>query len=175
MKGAAVKMSTLIALAFNDPYHAEELRLELLKKHGSDLGDLEEAVVLVHDWKNKIRLHHATHLTLPAALSGGFLGTLVGLMVFNPILALIGGVTGTGLGAAIGAVKEAGIKEDFMKELGHDLKPGSSALFILARKAAPEKIVEVLKDSGGKVLQTSLSHDDETKLQAALSKVHSDR
>lgn len=166
-------MSTLIALAFNDPYRAEEVRLELLRKHGSDLGDLEEAVVLVHDWKNKIRLHHATHLTFPAALSGGFLGTLVGLMVFNPILALIGGVTGTGLGAAIGAVKEVGIEEDFMEELGRGLKPGSSALFILARRTAPDKIVDALKDSGGKVLQTSLSHDDETKLKAALNEVQS--
>jgi len=31
------------------------------------------------------------------------------------------------------------------------------------------KVLEDLKGSGGKVLKTSLSHDDETKLQAALS------
>jgi len=45
----------------------------------------------------------------------------------------------------------------------------SSALFVLVRKATPDKVLEELAGSGGKVLKSSLSHDDEAKLQAALS------
>jgi uncharacterized membrane protein len=56
-----------------------------------------------------------------------------------------------------------------MKELAETLKPGSSTLFVLVRKATPDKVLEELKGTGGKVLRTSLSHDDEAKLQAALS------
>jgi uncharacterized membrane protein len=37
------------------------------------------------------------------------------------------------------------------------------------RKATPDKVLDELKGSGGKVLKTSLSHDDEVKLQAALN------
>jgi uncharacterized membrane protein len=50
---------------------------------------------------------------------------------------------------------------------------GSSALFVLVRKVTPDKVVDELKGTGGKVLKTSLSHDDETKLQEALSAANS--
>jgi len=57
----------------------------------------------------------------------------------------------------------------FMKELAAGLPLESSALFILVRKVAPERVLEELKGAGGKVLKTSLTHEDEAKLQAALS------
>ncbi len=44
-------------------------------------------------------------------------------------------------------------------------------LFALVRKSTPDKVLEELKGSGGTILQTSLSHDDEARLQAALSAV----
>jgi len=49
------------------------------------------------------------------------------------------------------------------------MQPGSSALFVLARRATPDKVLAELQGSGGTIMQTSLSHDDEAKLQAALS------
>jgi uncharacterized membrane protein len=55
-----------------------------------------------------------------------------------------------------------------MKELAETLAAGSSALFVLVRKATPDKVLEEIKGTGGKVLKTSLSHDDEAKLRAAL-------
>jgi uncharacterized membrane protein len=49
--------------------------------------------------------------------------------------------------------------------------PGSSALFVLIRRASPDRgrVLEELKGSGGKILKTSLSHEDEAIIQAALS------
>ena len=61
-----------------------------------------------------------------------------------------------------------------MKDLGSHLKPGTSALFIVAKKGKPEAILKELGKFGGKVLQTSLKHDDEAKLRAALHAVKSD-
>jgi len=55
-----------------------------------------------------------------------------------------------------------------MKDLAGTLENGTSALFVLVRKATPDKVLEELKDYGGAVLRTSLSHNDEAKLQAAL-------
>jgi uncharacterized membrane protein len=56
-----------------------------------------------------------------------------------------------------------------MKELDATMTPDSSTLFVLIRKATPDKVLEELKGTGGRVLKTSLSHESETKLQAALS------
>ncbi|HZD48581.1 MAG TPA: DUF1269 domain-containing protein, partial [Silvibacterium sp.] len=59
--------------------------------------------------------------------------------------------------------------DKFMKDLAENMKPGSSTLFVLVRKVTPDKVLDEIKGTGGKVLQTSLSHEDEAKLQAALS------
>ncbi|MGD8738929.1 MAG: DUF1269 domain-containing protein [Desulfobacterales bacterium] len=161
-------MSDLIAVAFDDEFKAERVRLDLLQMQHEHLVDLEEAAVLVHKKNGKVKLHHVTHFTVPVALGGGFVGCLIGLMLLNPALAFLGIVTGAGLGAVIGSLKEVGIEEKFMEDLGSHLKPGTSTLFIVAKKAKPGAILEELKKFGGKVLQTSLKHDDEDKLRAAL-------
>jgi uncharacterized membrane protein len=62
-----------------------------------------------------------------------------------------------------------GIDDTFMKELAATMQPGSSVLFVLVSKATPDKVLEEIQGTGGKILKTSLSHDDEAKLQAALS------
>jgi len=166
-------MSDLIAVAFDDEFKAERVRLDLMQMQHEHLVDLEEAAVVVHKKDGKVKLHHVSHFTVPVALGGGFVGSLVGLILINPALAIFGLVAGTGLGAAIGSLKEIGIEEKFMKDLGSHLKPGTSALFIVAKKARPEAILRELEKFRGKVLQTSLKHDDEEKLRAALDAVKS--
>jgi uncharacterized membrane protein len=167
-------MSDLIAVAFEDEFKAERVRLDLMQMQHEHLVDLEEAAVVVHKKDGKIKLHHVTHFMAPLALGGGFVGTLVGLILLNPVLALFGLMAGTGLGAVIGSLKEIGIEEKFMKDLASHLKPGTSALFIVAKKAKPEAILGELEKFSGKVLQTSLKHDDEEKLRAALAAAKSD-
>ena len=159
-------MSTLVVIGYNDPYQAEEVRLKLWKLQKDYLIDLEDAVVATKDQEGKIKLHQAVNLTAVGAASGGFWGSLIGLIFLNPLLGLaVGAVTG----AASGALTDVGINDRFMKDLADTMHPGSSALFVLARRATPDKVLEELRGSGGTILQTSLSHDDEAKLQAALS------
>ena len=44
-----------------------------------------------------------------------------------------------------------------------------STLVVLVRKVTPDKVLDEIRGTGGKILQTSLSHEDQRKLQAALS------
>src|SRR5271166_2367971 len=108
--------------------------------------------------------HTSVSGTADGAVSGGFLGSLTGLIFLN-----------AAAGAASGALTDVGINEHFMKELSAALSPGSSSLFVLVRKATPDrdKVLEELQGTGGKILKTSLSHEDEAKLQAALSAARS--
>jgi uncharacterized membrane protein len=159
-------MSTLVVVGYDEPYKAEEIRLKLKKQQSEYLLDLEDAVVAVKDEKGKVKLHQSVNLTAAGALSGGFWGSLIGLIFLNPIL---GFAMGAAAGAASGALTDLGIDDNFMKELAASMTPGSSTLFVLVRKSTPDKVLEELKGSGGRVLKTSLSHEDEAKLQAALS------
>ena len=159
-------MSTLVVIGYDDQFKADEVRLKLLKMQKDYLIDMEDAVVAVKDPKGKVRLQQAVNLTAAGAVSGGFWGALIGLIFLNPLLGMAVGATA---GAVSGALTDLGIDDKFMKELATTMKPGSSVLFVLVRKATPDKVLEEIKGSGGKVLRTSLSHDDEAKLQAALS------
>ena len=159
-------MSTLVVIGYKDLYQAEEVRLKLWKLQKDYLIDLEDAVVATKDQDGKVKLHQAVNLTATGALSGGFWGSLIGLIFLNPLLGL---AMGAAAGAVSGALADVGINDRFMRQLAATMQPGSSALFVLARKATPDKVLEEIQGTGGTILQTSLSHEDEAKLQAALN------
>lgn len=159
-------MSTLVVVGYNDQFKAEEVRLKLWQMQKEYLIDLEDAVVATKDDKGKVKLHQAVNLTATGAASGGFWGTLIGMIFLNPLLGL---AVGAAAGAVSGALSDVGINDDFMKELAETMTPGSSALFVLVRKLTQDKVMTELEGSGGKVLKTSLSHEDEQRLQAVLN------
>ena len=115
-------MSNLIVVAYNDPFQAEEVRTKLRKLQQEYLIDLEDAVVAVKDEKGKVKLHQTYNLTASGALSGGFWGTLIGLIFLNPLLGL---AVGAGAGAVSGALTDVGINDDFMKDLASPFQNGS--------------------------------------------------
>lgn len=159
-------MSTLVVVAYDDKYKAEEIRLMLRKLQQDYLIDLEDAVVAVKDDEGKVKLHQAVNMTAAGAVSGGFWGTLIGLIFMMPLLGL---AAGAAAGAVSGALTDVGIDDKFMKNLAETMKNGSSVLFVLVRKVTADKVLEQLAGTGGTVLKTSLTHEDEAKLQAALS------
>ena len=99
-------------------------------------------------------------------MNGGFWGALIGLLFLNPLLGM---AVGAATGAVSGALTDVGINDNFMKDLAAGLPLGGSALFVLIRRSTPERVLEEVKGAGGKILKTSLTHEDEAKLQAALS------
>ena len=159
-------MSTLIVVGYDERFKAEEVRIKLQKLQREYLLDLEDAVVAFKDEKGRIKLDQAVNMTAKGAASGGFWGALVGLIFLNPLL---GFAMGAAAGAVSGALTDVGINDNFMKELAATMAPGSSTLFVLVRKSTPDKVLEELEGTGGRVLKTSLSNEDEAKLQAALS------
>ena len=163
-------MSTFVAVCYPDQHRAHEVRLELQKLQADYLLDIDDAVVAVKDENGKLKLHQAFNMTAYGAASGGLWGSLVGLLFLNPLL-------GLGLGAAAGAVSGAltdiGISDELVKSIGEQLKPNTSALFALVRNETPDKVVEKIKEYGGTVLRSNLTHADEAKLQAALDEVKS--
>lgn len=158
-------MSTFVAIAYDDQSKAQEVRLELFKLQSKYLIEMEDAVVAVKDEKGKVKLHQTVNLTATGAVSGGFFGTLIGMLFLSPFLGM---AIGASAGAISGALTDAGINDQFMKDLANSLKPNSSVLFVLIRKVTADKVVEDVSQYGGTILQTSLSHQDEEKLQAAL-------
>jgi len=161
-------MSTLVVIDYESEVKAEEVRLALLKMQKEYLIDLGDAVVVVREANGKVKLRQLYSLTAAGAVSGGFWGALIGLLFLNPLFGMAIGATA---GAVSGALKDVGIDDNFMKELGATLKPGTAALCVLIRQMTPDKVVEELQKFGGTLIKTNLCNENEAKLREALSAV----
>jgi uncharacterized membrane protein len=161
-------MATLVVIDYESEIRAEEVRLALLKMQKEYLIDLDDAVVVVRDEKGKVKLRQLYNLTAAGAARGGFWGALMGLLFLNP---LFGFAIGASAGAISGALTDVGIDDNFMRELGNTLKPGTAALCVLIRQMTPDKVIDELRKFGGTLIKTNLCHENEAKLREALSAV----
>ena len=158
-------MSNLVVIGFDDETTAFEMRAELAKMQKEYLIEMEDVVVVTKDENDKVKLHQAVNLTASGAVGGTFWGMLIGFLFLNP---LAGAAVGAGAGALSGKLADIGINDQFMKDLAETFKPNTSALFVLVRKATPDKVLEGLKKFKGTVIQTSLTKDKEEELQKVL-------
>lgn len=160
-------MSELAAFVFNDETTAFEMRAALGRMQKEYLIHMDDAVVVTKDAEGAVKLHQAVNLTAAGAVGGGFWGMLIGMLFLNP---LAGMAFGASAGAISGKFSDLGIEDQLMKDLAASFTPGSSALFVLVRKATTDKVLEGLKEFAGKakVLKTSLSKDSEEALRKVL-------
>ena len=158
-------MANLVVIVYPDESRAAEVLATLQQLQKESLIDLEDAVCVVKNQEGKIKLQQSHNLTAKGAASGGFWGILIGLLFFVPVGGL---VIGAAAGALVGKLSDYGIDDKFARQLGEEMKPGSSGLFVLVRESTPDKVVPEISRFGGKVLHTSLTRETEAKLQAAL-------
>ena len=74
-------MSDLVVSVFDEEFRAQEVRIDLLKKSKKHLADLDDAVVVRRTASGQVKLHHVSHLTLEGVVGGGFLGSLLGIIL----------------------------------------------------------------------------------------------
>jgi uncharacterized membrane protein len=158
-------MSTLVAIAYPDAATAEQVRTELIQATKEHLVELHDAVVVERRDDGKIKLHQAVSTTGAGAAGGALWGGLIGLLFLAP---LFGMAVGAATGALVGKGSDAGVNDDFMKQLGTRLQPGGAALIALGRTDARDKLIERVRPYGGEIIQTSLDQEQEERLRAAL-------
>jgi uncharacterized membrane protein len=169
-------MSDLVVLDFDGVGTADDVLTKLRGMQKQNLIDLEDACVVVHTEAGKIQVKQAINLgALGAArgLSSGMLiGALAGLLVLNPLAGMtLGGLAGAGFGALSGSMADYGINDEFIQNLGKTISKGSSALFLLIKRSTPDKVLPEIEPFKPRVLKTSLSHEQEDKLRAAITNV----
>src|SRR5690349_21765213 len=134
-------MADLVVVAFPTEEKAEEVRQKLLDMQREYLIELGDAVVAVKHPNGRVKLNQLYH---PAA-------------------------AGAAAGALGGAMTDAGIEDQFMKDAAQTLQSGNAALFLLIRKMTTDKVLAALQGVGGTVMRTSFDHTKEEALREALA------
>jgi len=159
-------MSNLIVMSFNDETSANLFVGELGQLQKEQLIKLDDAATLVRGLDGKVKIKQARSLVGEGALGGAFWGLLIGMLFWMPFVGLAVGVA---TGALAGKGSDYGIDDDFIKQVSDTIKPGNSAIFVLVHDAQPDKVIDQLKRFNGKIIHTSLSTAQETKLKDAFS------
>ncbi len=160
-------MSNLIVIVFDEVDEAGQVRASLKSVEHEGRLRLDDSAVVVKDEKGKIHVKDQMDRGVKVgAVTGGLLGILLA-SVFFPIGGLIIGAVAGGL---IGSAAGLGISKSFVKEVSESMTENSSALFIIVRDGDPDIALAALRPYEGKILQTSLSNEDEESLRRALKK-----
>ena len=119
----------------------------------------------VKDEEGQVSLLQTYKPIATEAPNRGFWNSMVGLILMNPVMGMS---TSRRANAVGGALTEVGVDQDFLKDLTATFQNGTSVLFALVREASTEKVLAELRGTGGKLLETTLTHAEEARLQAAL-------
>ena len=158
-------MADLVAIGYPDETIAYTAADEA-RQLAADLIIQPDAIpVISRDKDGTYHVQTSHHPVGGGAMWGMFWGFLFGLLFFIPVFGL---AIGAGLGALMGKFSKTSIDKQFQDQVRDMVQPGTSALFLILEKVTPDKAVEAMSKYGGTVLKTSLSKDDEKKLQEAL-------
>jgi uncharacterized membrane protein len=158
-------MAHLVVLGVDNRDDAERLFDLAGDLARQELLQLEDAAYAYRDDKGKVRIHQAISLTGAGAASGALWGTLIGLIFLMPVAGL---AVGAGTGALAGKLADVGINDDTIKQIGSQLEQGRAAVFLLARSATVDRVIEAIKPFNPTVIQTNLTRDREEELVRVL-------
>lgn len=161
-------MQSLVVVIFEDINRAEAFRLHCRTDQAASAVNCAKVVAVERDPEGKVHLQSTHTLAADGAVIGGAWGVLVGFIFLNPLAGIL---AGAGIGAGIGELGDMGIGKDFVKRLGEHLRPGTSALFIPVPTEDVENVETLLRSTGGIVLSTGLTAQDEKDLEATLQKL----
>lgn len=158
-------MATMTVLEFDSPSGADQMVKILGEGQQKRLITvLDAAVVTWPAGAKKPKTQQLHNLAASGALGGAFWGLLFGMIFFVPLFGMAVGAT---FGALSGAMNDIGVDDNFIKRVRDDIKPGSSALFLLSTGAVPDRLAEEVKAQGltFKLISSNLSQDQEAKLR----------
>ncbi|HKC27379.1 MAG TPA: DUF1269 domain-containing protein [Jatrophihabitans sp.] len=160
-------MATMTVWKFPSPEGAEAAEDTLLELQKEGLIKIEDAAVVSYpEGARKPKTKQLHSVGSSGALGGAFWGMLFGLIFFVPLL---GAAIGAGIGALAGSLVDVGIDDDFIKRVRAEIKPGTSALFLLSSDAVMDKVHERFANTPMTLVETNLSHDQEKNLQEVFS------
>lgn len=157
----------MIVIAFNNEFEAEQVLGTLKGMESLDIIDLKSGAVIVRTVSGEVKIKETSDFdarqgAIGGALAGGVLGLLGGGLLGKAILGAVGG-------AVAGKYIDLGLEDEFLKEIGDNLGPGSSAVVALVDFEQVDQAMEELdKFEGGTILRHTLSPEVYRKLSESI-------
>jgi uncharacterized membrane protein len=160
-------MATMTVWKFPTPDGAQAAESTLLDLQKQGLVNIHDAaVVSFPEGAKKPKTTQLHNLSGAGALGGAFWGLLFGLIFLVPLL---GAAIGAGVGAFAGSLTDVGIDDDFIARVRSEIKPGTSALFLLTSDVVVDKVRDEFAHTPMILVESNLSNEEEEKLREVFS------
>jgi uncharacterized membrane protein len=159
------KMSHILVITFDDENQAASVLQSLKDLQNKDLLSLRDAAIIVKDKKGKVEVNNLVEKNVKSgAAVGGFLGLVVGGLLF-PVAGIALGALG---GALVGKTLGEGVDKKFVSDVRDSLTPGSSAILFIISNENVGMLISALRPYNGKIFQSSFDSAEEEELRKAL-------
>jgi len=162
-------MANLVVVLYDDQYRAKELMKELKTLKENKQLEIDDAAYVTKDNQGNFHVHQEHSLTKSGAVAGGLGGIVAGLLFTIPIAGL---AVGAAAGAIAGKKSDIGIDDKVIKAMNDEMRLNTSAVFLLVHDVNRDAVMPIFTKYGGKVMQTTVSAEDEAKLQAMLDEAN---
>ena len=150
--------NTIVVFALDTKEKAHDLLKRLQAMDVSDENiEIKEAAFAHKVSKGRVELEQFNDLGGGrGAFGGGAIGVIAGTMVAGPLGAAVGGVVGSAVTGLYTKLRDTGVNNDFMKEVGNKLAEGKSALFIIYTGVLSQEMLSALREQNADLLHGEL-------------------
>ena len=161
-------MPELIVLSFEEQERAGQAYAKVQRLSDDGLVDLAGlALVRVGDrGRTRVEVPGGVGKAQLAAVRGGFLGLLIGLLLLTPVFGL---VVGALVGALLSRWDPSGLDSRFRNRVQEIVGAGRSAVVVYATRVEELRFLQELERFGGTVPRGTESEADEPELVRALT------
>src|SRR5688500_14066930 len=161
-----IQQVELLAASFSDQYTAKQCLDQLKRMEKDGTIDVLDAAVLVKQADGKLKINEVEELTpKKGRRRGAIVGGIVGA-IFPPSI-LVSAVVGAVAGGALGRFTDQGMKNEELKTLGEELKPGQSAIIALVEDKWSEQFTRAI-EGYGRLSRMSVDAEEAGVLIAAI-------
>jgi len=158
-------MSHILAITFDDENQGMAVLQSLKHLQTQEILKLDDAAVIVKDAEGKVQVKNLTESNVKGgAAIGGFIGLLIGGLLF-PVAGIALGLAG---GALIGKSLGNGVDKKFVKDIQESLKPGNSAILFIVSQENVGVLINALEPYNGKIFQSSFDSEVEDEIRKSL-------
>src|SRR5215211_4498237 len=139
-----IQQAELLAASFSDQVSAKRCLDQLKRMEKDGVIDLVDAAVLVKQPDGKLKIDELKELTpKKGRRRGAVIGGIFGA-IFPPSI-LISAAVGAVAGGALGRFTDQGMKNDELKAIGEELKPGHSAIIAIVEDKWIEQFTRAIE------------------------------
>jgi uncharacterized membrane protein len=156
----------LLVVVFQGETRAGEVLQVVQRLHEQHIVDLHNTAIVVRHADGKIAIHETNDLTPgQGVVAGGLVGGLVGVLTGNLARDAL---LGAGAGYVASRLVDLGFSDDFLRQIGDAISPGSSALVLAIEFQRVDEAIRALDPYHGKILRQTLPPDVAQRLAAAM-------